>query len=89
MLSNDKKQAVLARISEIEKYVLKHQGKDIPIDVVCGIKTAESDELAKLSDSVMPILRTALVINWRESAMKSRYEHFRTAFPEISTFCYG
>src|SRR5882672_2447875 len=85
MLSNDKKQEVLSRISEIEKYVLKHNDKDIPIDVLCGIKTAESDELAKLSDSVMPILRTALVINWKESAMKSRYNHFRKTFPEIST----
>lgn len=85
MLSNEKRQEVLSRISEIESYVIKHADKDIAICVLCKKIAAESEELADLSDSLMPILRTALVINWRESAMKSRYNHFRKAFPEIST----
>jgi hypothetical protein len=45
----------------------------------------ECAELAKSSDSVTPILRTALIINWRESAMKVRYKRFVDSFPEIST----
>lgn len=85
MLSNEKRQDVLSRISEIENYVIRHDDKDVAICVLCNEIAAESEKLADLSDSLMPILRTALVINWRESAMKSRYNHFRKAFPEIST----
>lgn len=85
MISNDKKQEVLSRISEIENFTIKHDDKDITIGALCRSITAESAELSKLSDSLMPILRTALVINWREAAMKSRYDHFRKEFPEIST----
>jgi hypothetical protein len=85
VLSNEKRQEVLSRISEIENYVIKRDDKDIAICVLCKKIAAESEELADVSDSLMPILRTALVINWKESAMKSRYNHFRKAFPEIST----
>jgi len=85
VLSNERRQEVLSRISEIENFVIKHDDKDIAICALCKKIAAESEKLAELSDSLMPILRTALVINWRESAMKSRYNHFRKAFPEIST----
>jgi hypothetical protein len=35
------------------------------------------------NDAMTPVLRTALVINWRESAMKVRYERFRKLYPEV------
>ncbi len=85
MISNEKKQEVLSLISEIENLTVKHDDKDIAIGTLCRTITAESAELAKSSDSLTPILRTALVINWKESAMKSRYERFVRCFPEIST----
>ncbi len=85
MISNDNKQKVLSLISEIETSTVKHDDKDIAIDALCRNITRESAELAKSNDSLMPILRTALVINWRESAMKSRYDRFRKKFPDITT----
>lgn len=85
MISNEKKQEVLSQINEIEKSIIKQDGNDITIGALCMDKRAESAELAKASDSLMPILRTSLVINWKESAMKSRYDRFRKEFPQIST----
>jgi hypothetical protein len=85
MISNDKKQEVLARISEIEKLILKHNDEDIAIGALCKNKADEAAELAKSTDSLTPILRTALVINWKESAMKVRYRNFREKFPNITT----
>jgi hypothetical protein len=46
---------------------------------------AECAELANSSDSVTPVFRTALVINWPEKAMESRYKRFRELFPQITT----
>jgi hypothetical protein len=81
----DKQRAeVLARIHEIESFVIL-PGDGATIGAVCTLVAAESAELAKSSDSLRPILRTALVINWRESAMESRFKRFAAMFPEIST----
>jgi hypothetical protein len=85
MISNNKKQEVLSRISEIENFIISRGDGAIAIGALCSDITAESAELANSSDSLTPILRTSLVINWRESAMKSRYERFIATFPEIST----
>ena len=85
MISSEKKLEVLARISEIENFILSSKGRDTSIGALCSAITAESSELSDSSDSLAPVLRTALVINWRESAMKSRYQRFVTMFPEIST----
>ena len=85
MISNDKKREVLARIREIETFTLKRDYKDIAIGALCKDIAAESAKLAKSTDSLTPILRTSLVINWKESAMKSRYDRFRKQFPEITT----
>ena len=85
MISNDNKQRVLSLIHEIEKSTVKHGDNDIAIDAVCRNITAESAELAKSNDSLTPILRTALVINRKESAMKVRYSRFRKKFPNITT----
>jgi hypothetical protein len=85
VISNDKRQEVLSRISEIENFTVSHDDKDIAVGALCMNITAESAKLTNSTDSLMPILRTALVINARESAMKSRYERFRKEFPKIST----
>jgi hypothetical protein len=85
MLSNEKQEEVLRRIKEIEDFIITHDDRDMTIGAVCAVITAESAELVNSSDSLTPILRTALVINWRESAMKSRYDHFKKTFPKIST----
>ena len=84
MISNKQKAEVLARIREIETFVIL-PGDGVTIGAACTLVAAESAELAKSSDSLRPILRTALVINWRESAMESRCERFAAMFPEIST----
>jgi hypothetical protein len=85
MLSDEKKQKVLARINEIERSIVRHADEDIGIGPLCRSITKQSAQLANSSDSLTPILRTALVINWKESAMKSRYDRFRRSFPDIST----
>lgn len=83
MLSDDEKQKVLSLINEIEQSILTGDG--VTIRALCEDKSKESGELRNSSDSLTPILRTALVINWKESAMKSRYDRFRHCFPEIAT----
>jgi hypothetical protein len=85
VISNDKKQEVLSRISEIENFIISGEDGAIQIGARCSRITAESGELAKSSDSLTPILRTSLVINNRESAMKSRYDRFVREFPNVST----
>jgi hypothetical protein len=85
VISNDKKRKVLSRIKEIESFIISRGDPAITIGSLRKAIAAESAELAKSSDSLTPILRTALVINWKESAMKSRYERFVRKFPEIST----
>jgi hypothetical protein len=84
MLSDEEKRNVLSKIIEIENYIPPGD-EAIAIGARCRAITDESAELAKSSDSLTPILRTSLVINWRESAMKSRYERFIATFPEISS----
>ena len=83
VISNEKKDQVLTRIKEIEDSIVPQE--DVTIGARCRYITSESAKLIDSSDSLTPILRTALVINWRESAMKSRYDHFRNTFPDIST----
>lgn len=85
MLSDDQKQKVLSRINEIEQSIVRHADKDVGIGSLCVNITEESKKLTNSSDSLTPILRTALVINWKESAMKSRYDLFRKNFPNITT----
>lgn len=85
MISNDKKNEVLAQISEIENFIVKRDDQDITIGALCDFISAESLDLAKSADSLAPILRTSLVINWKESAMKSRYARFVKAFPAVTT----
>jgi len=46
---------------------------------------AMRDQLRKSTDVIAPILRTALVINWRERAMEVRYARFCKLYPKIKT----
>ena len=85
MISNERKQEILTRISEIENFIISGSDRSITIGVLCARITAECAALTSSLDSLAPILRTALVINWRESAMKSRYQRFKEKFPNVST----
>jgi hypothetical protein len=85
MLSDDEKQKVLSLINEIEQSIVRHADTNIGIGSLCRSITKESAKLTNSSDSLTPILRTALVINWKESAMKVRYSRFRKKFPNITT----
>lgn len=85
MISNDKKPKILSQIKEIEDFVISHDDRASTIDALRDVLAEESAELAKLSDSLTPILRTSLVINNTEAAMKSRYKRFVEKFPSIST----
>jgi len=85
MLSDDEKQEALSLINEIEHSIVRHADKDIGIGSLCRSITEESAKLTNSSDSLTPILRTALVINWKESAMVVRYSRFRKEFPNITT----
>lgn len=77
MITSAKRLEVLSLISKIENSMsLSHSATSI----------ADSCErLIKSTDAVAPVLRTALVINWKESMMKQRYERFVKMFPEISS----
>jgi hypothetical protein len=85
MLPHDKKRKVLSRVKKIENFIIPRGDGANTVGALRKAIAAESAELAKLSDSLAPILRTSLVINNRESAMKSRYERFVKTFPKIST----
>jgi hypothetical protein len=85
VLSERKRCEVLSRIREIETFVVANQDGKISIGALCNTAAATTAELAKSLDAITPVLRTALVINWRESMMKVRYERFIRSFPEIST----
>ena len=81
MISDQQKDRVLSLIQTIERELITNEQT---ISQVCTLVREESELLLLSNDSLAPILRTALVINWREAAMKPRYERFRRLFPEIS-----
>lgn len=83
-MSEAERQAVLSKISQIENFITTHDGRTLAISALAKAEEAKSAELRESSDSLAPILRTALVINARESAMKPRYERFIKMFPEIT-----
>lgn len=79
MLSADKKEEVLARIRDIANTM----AENVTIGSIAEDAQINAAELRMSNDSLMPILRTALVINWKEVAMKTRYKRFRCRYPEI------
>lgn len=83
-MSDAQRQAVLSKISQIENFITTHDGKKVAISDVGKAEAAKSAELLKSTDSLAPILRTALVINARESGMRKRYDLFIKTFPEIT-----
>lgn len=85
MISNAKKHKVLSRIKKIENFIVSRSDRGSTIGALRRAIAADSAKLAKSSDALTPILRTSLVINWPESAMKSRYNRFVEKFPQIST----
>ena len=85
MISSEERKAVVCKVHEIEATVVSRDGKDVLIREIGEAAVEESIRLAVSSDALMPVLRTALVINWKEAAMKPRYDRFRAEFPEVST----
>ena len=85
MMSDAERQTVLSKIRQIETFITTRDRKPIAISEVGKAEAAKSAQLRQSSDSLAPILRTALVINARESAMRHRYERFIATFPEIAT----
>lgn len=81
MLQDHEKSQLLERFLEIERINVNGQ----PIGEIVRSVVEESEALMKATDPIAPILRTALVINWRESAMKKRYESFRHRLPDIDS----
>lgn len=82
MLHNEEKRRILKKFEEIERERTK-DGK--LIREIAQASVDKSEWLLSSIDPIAPVLRTALVINWREVAMKSRYERFRRMFPEIDS----
>ena len=77
MISEVERSRVLTKMVEIEKELAG-----------AGEKWGGLEEMHRLrasNDSIAPVLRTALVINWKEQAMRVRYERFRCKYPEISS----
>jgi hypothetical protein len=85
-LSDKGKAEIRAKLAEMEKTTVatEKQG-NVPIEKLAREDAEISSSLLKSNDALMPVLRTALVINWKEKAMSSRYNHFRKSFPEITT----
>ena len=81
MLQDHEKSQLFERFLEIERTNVNGQ----PIGEIVRAVVEESEALMIATDPIAPILRTALVINWRESAMKKRYESFRQRFPNIDS----
>lgn len=81
MITDFKKSEILSLLQGMEN-TLTASGQSIRD--ICANRIRESCLLLKSNDSLAPILRTALVINWREAAMISRYNRFRTEFPDVS-----
>lgn len=82
-ITEGRKSEVLELIKGIEKSITENNKTNSSIATICEIEFKKSEELLTSTDSLAPILRTALVINWREAAMKSRYDRFRKLFPSI------
>jgi len=84
MLPEERRGEIVATFLKMEAFVPEGKnGASIGEMARKAVETA--DRLSVATDALMPVLRTALVINWKESAMKSRYERFRCKFPEITT----
>ena len=80
-LKND----VLKKLEDMKKILLKVEEQHISLHAKCDAEEKESKELENSTDSLTPVLRTALVINWTETAMKTRYKNFREKYPNITS----
>lgn len=81
MLHDEEKYRILEKLQEIER--TSSNGR--LIGEIAQASVDNSKKLLGSTDPVAPVLRTALVINWPEVAMKKRYENFRHQFPQIDS----
>lgn len=84
MITKEKKIEIIKLFQTMEESLIVDDANLISIVSKCSSKKEKSEKLLAATDPIAPILRTALVINWREAAMKSRYERFRQEFQEIA-----
>lgn len=85
MISNFDKDKILKKLGELEKERYLFHSDDLTIGIYCKNRQDNLETLKKSNDSLSPILRTALVINWREELMQKRYARFREHFPHIKS----
>ena len=85
MLTQAQKVEIRAKVAEMESTIVPSEHGDDTIGALARDDADLAAELLASDDPLMPILRTALVINWKEVAMVRRYDHFRKTFPHIST----
>lgn len=81
-LTQSQQELIRSRLDRIERSMIDSQTS---IGQLCKVVLHKTAELRASNDPIPPILRTALVINWPESAMKERYSRFRHKYPHIQT----
>lgn len=81
----DNKQFVYDQLKRIENTSVSTGAETTTIGACCRIVATDSRSLLASTDALTPVLRTALVINWKEAAMKKRYDRFRELFPGVTT----
>lgn len=84
MIATEQKSEILNLLSKMEESLVVTDAGTNSIAALCEVSDKKSKLLLESIDPLTPILRTALVINWRESSMQSRYDRFRKLYPAIS-----
>ena len=84
MITEKRKAEILNILRDMEESLVVINGRSCSIAQLSVLADKESKILRASNDSLAPILRTALVINWRESAMVSRYKRFKESYPSVS-----
>ena len=77
--------AQLGRLHEQIRVMENHRVNGKPIGESATQVLKDADALLHSGDALMPVLRTALVINWKEAAMAKRYQRFKREFPAITS----
>lgn len=85
MIHSIDKDKFLKKLEELESELSFTQDYNLTIGKYCKNRLDNVQKLKESKDSLAPILRTALVINWREELMQKRYVRFREHFPHIKS----
>jgi len=86
MLFDLDKQKFYERFSQLEKeYIQNENGETVNIKAYCSQKLQNTQNLMVSTDALTPVLKTALVINWKTVAMQKRIKRFQNLYPEIDS----